>query len=74
MSNFFHDINQPLTAISNYASAARILLLKCRSSPLSSTDEEISKIVGWLEQISAQAKVASQIAHEHPTKANSSIG
>jgi phosphoglycerate-specific signal transduction histidine kinase len=65
MGNFVHEINQPLSVISNFASAAKITLIKCQSLPLSQSEHEIKKVVGWLDQIAEQAKLASQLVRAH---------
>jgi C4-dicarboxylate-specific signal transduction histidine kinase len=68
MPNFVHEVNQPLTAISNYAAAARICLLKWRATPLSQSEQEIDMVVGWMEQIAEQAKLASQMVRKHESQ------
>jgi len=50
-----HEINQPLTAIANYSAACLRAL---------QDDQPIAKVMGWLEQINAQAKRASQIVQQ----------
>lgn len=53
VSGIAHEVNQPLTAIANYASACRRLL---QSGQGAETD-----LVGTLEKISAQAERAGQV-------------
>ena len=65
MANFVHEVNQPLTVISNYAVAVKMHLLNWRSSPLSQSEQEMDKVIGWLEQIAEQAKLASQLVRDH---------
>jgi C4-dicarboxylate-specific signal transduction histidine kinase len=68
MDKQLHALNQPLTAICSYSAAAKITLLKWQSSPLSLSEQEISKVIGWLDQISEQAKIASQLARTGESK------
>jgi two-component system, LuxR family, sensor kinase FixL len=53
VSGIAHEVNQPLTAIANYASACRRLL--------QSGDAAIDELVATLEKISAQAERAGQV-------------
>ncbi len=53
VSGIAHEVNQPLTAIANYASACKRLLLSGRAQP-----EEIAEV---LDKISVQAERAGQV-------------
>jgi len=53
VSGIAHEVNQPLTAIANYASACKRLLLSGRAQP-----EEIAEV---LDKISTQAERAGQV-------------
>lgn len=53
VSGIAHEVNQPLTAIANYASACKRLLLSGRAQP-----EEMAEV---LDKISAQAERAGQV-------------
>lgn len=53
VSGIAHEVNQPLTAIANYASACRRMLLNQQLQP--------AELVSYLEKISAQAERAGQV-------------
>jgi two-component system, LuxR family, sensor kinase FixL len=53
VSGIAHEVNQPLTAIANYANACRRLL--------QSGDAPLEEVVATLEKISAQAERAGQV-------------
>lgn len=53
VSGIAHEVNQPLTAIANYASACRRLLQSGRAMP--------EDLVGPMEKIAAQAERAGQV-------------
>ncbi|MFA5939811.1 MAG: PAS domain S-box protein [Sinimarinibacterium sp.] len=53
VSGIAHEVNQPLTAIANYASACRRLMLGGQSNP--------GELLGVLEKIAAQAERAGQV-------------
>ncbi len=54
MTKWVHEINQPLTAIGNYASAAQTLLEQRLRLNIPLSEEETRKIIQWLEQIASQ--------------------
>jgi two-component system sensor kinase FixL len=53
VSGIAHEVNQPLTAIANYANAVRRLLLSGQAEP--------AEMAGILEKIGAQAERAGQV-------------
>ncbi|TAJ52366.1 MAG: PAS domain S-box protein [Nevskiaceae bacterium] len=53
VSGIAHEVNQPLTAIANYANACRRLLQSGNAEP--------AELIGTLEKISAQADRAGQV-------------
>lgn len=53
VSGIAHEVNQPLTAIANYANACRRLMLSGQAQP--------AELVSTLEKISAQADRAGQV-------------
>ncbi len=55
VSELAHEINQPLHAISNYASACRQVL--------QGADQETDELAGWVERIAEQADRAAAIIH-----------
>ena len=68
MTQFFHEVRQPMTAISNFSAAARLLLEQklIESSPISV--EEISKLIVWIEQINSQSKRVIEIVNQQEKK------
>ncbi|MBI2799809.1 MAG: PAS domain S-box protein [Gammaproteobacteria bacterium] len=55
VSGIAHEVNQPLTAIANYANAVKRFLQSGRADPM--------EVAGTLEKISAQAVRAGQVIH-----------
>lgn len=64
MSKWVHAVNQPLTAISNYAAAAQSLLSEHLrlSAPISEADTR--RIIQWLDEISAQSIRVAELVGE----------
>jgi phosphoglycerate-specific signal transduction histidine kinase len=64
MSEWLHEVKQPLTAINNYASAAQTLLSEQLrlTKPISEADAR--RIIHWLDEISNQANRIVTIVEE----------
>ncbi|MDZ4850479.1 MAG: hypothetical protein SGI77_14435 [Pirellulaceae bacterium] len=48
-----HEIRQPLTAISNFAGASRLLLEQKSTGSNELTAEDLATLMRWLEQITS---------------------
>ena len=61
---FVHEISQPVTAISNFATAARMLLEVKAETSTTLTAEERAKLILWMDQISRQTTRIAELIHE----------
>ncbi len=61
---FLHEISQPLTAISNFAAATRILAEQKTATSSTFTSEEMAKVILWMEQISQQTSRINDLLRE----------
>ena len=59
-----HEISQPVTAIGNFATAARMLLEENTAASTALTAEERAKLILWMEQISRQTTRIAELIHE----------